>query len=95
LRTTARDKETIVTRFTRGFSGRGAVQRDPRLLPGQYDAGHNWPVLTAEVTPRIDTESWTFTVGGLVEAVTTWSWDEIRALPGSDRWDRRLLDAGE
>ena len=26
-----------------------------RLPPGQYDTGTSWPVLTAEVTPRIDT----------------------------------------
>jgi DMSO/TMAO reductase YedYZ molybdopterin-dependent catalytic subunit len=72
-----------VARFTRGFSGRGAAQRDPRLPPGQYDAGRNWPVLTAEVTPQIDTGSWTFTVEGLVGTPTTWSWDEIRGLPRS------------
>jgi DMSO/TMAO reductase YedYZ molybdopterin-dependent catalytic subunit len=72
-----------VARFTRGFSGRGAIQRDPRLPPGQYDAGQNWPVLTAEVTPHIDTESWTFTIEGLVQARSSWSWDEIRDLPGS------------
>jgi DMSO/TMAO reductase YedYZ molybdopterin-dependent catalytic subunit len=41
-------------------------------------------VLTAEVTPRLDTENWTFTVEGLVERPTTWSWDEIHALPQSD-----------
>lgn len=69
--------------FTRGFSGRGRAQRDPRLPPGQYDTGRTWPVLTAEATPRLDTASWTFTVEGLVQTRTTWTWDEIRALPGS------------
>ena len=29
-------------------------RRDPRLPPGQYDAGATFPVLTAEVTPRLD-----------------------------------------
>jgi DMSO/TMAO reductase YedYZ molybdopterin-dependent catalytic subunit len=70
-------------RFTRGFSGRGRAERDPRLPPGQYDTGDRWPVLTAEVTPRIDTASWSFTVDGLVAKPTTWSWDEIHALPAS------------
>jgi len=70
-------------RFTRGFSGRGKAERDPRLPPGQYDTGGNWPVLTAEVTPRVDTSTWTFTVDGLVGSPTTWSWDEIHALPAS------------
>ncbi|MDQ1476067.1 MAG: hypothetical protein QOE62_1296 [Actinomycetota bacterium] len=70
-------------RFTRGFSGRGRAERDPRLPPGQYDTGDRWPVLTAEVTPRVDTATWSFTVDGLVAKPTTWSWDEIHALPAS------------
>ena len=69
--------------FTRGFTGRGGLERDPRLPPGQYDAGQSWPVLTAEPTPHLDTGSWSFTVEGLVQTPTTWSWEEIRALPSS------------
>ena len=69
--------------FTRGFTGRGAEQ-DQRLPPGQYDIGGTWPVLTAETTPRLDTDSWTFRMEGLVERPTTWNWDEIRALPTSE-----------
>jgi DMSO/TMAO reductase YedYZ molybdopterin-dependent catalytic subunit len=69
--------------FTRGFKGRRPHERDPRLPPGQYDAGTDWPVLTAEVTPKLATASWTFKVEGLVEAPTTWSWDQLQALPGS------------
>ena len=34
---------------TRGFLGRGRAGHDPRLPPGQYDTGRQWPVLTAEV----------------------------------------------
>jgi DMSO/TMAO reductase YedYZ molybdopterin-dependent catalytic subunit len=67
--------------FTRGFSGRRA--RDPSLPPGQYDTGRSWPVLTAEATPRIDTDSWTFTVEGLVAHPTTWTWEQIHQLPAS------------
>jgi DMSO/TMAO reductase YedYZ molybdopterin-dependent catalytic subunit len=66
---------------TRGFVGRR--QRDPRLPPGQYDAGDQWPVLNAEVTPHLDTASWTFRVDGFVEQPTTWTWDEIHALAPS------------
>jgi DMSO/TMAO reductase YedYZ molybdopterin-dependent catalytic subunit len=73
-----------VATFTRGFTARGGFERDPRLPPGQYDAGQSWPVLTAEPTPHLDTGSWSFTVEGLVQRPTTWSWEEIRALPGSD-----------
>jgi DMSO/TMAO reductase YedYZ molybdopterin-dependent catalytic subunit len=68
--------------FTRGFSGRRA--RDPRLPPGQYDVGQDWPVLTAEATPRLSTDDWTFTVDGLVEEKVSWSWAEIMALPPSE-----------
>ncbi|WP_188943781.1 sulfite oxidase-like oxidoreductase [Nakamurella endophytica] len=69
--------------FTRGFTGR-ARRADPRLPPGQYDVGTDFPVLTAEVTPRVRTETWTMTVDGLVERPSTWSWDEIHALPASE-----------
>jgi DMSO/TMAO reductase YedYZ molybdopterin-dependent catalytic subunit len=67
--------------ITRGFRSRGA--RDPRLPPGQYDVGAEWPVLNAEATPTLSTESWTFVVEGLVEQPSRWTWEEIQALPDS------------
>src|SRR4051794_192642 len=66
--------------FTRGFRSRRGP-RDARLPPGQYDTGSAWPVLTAEVSPSLDTASWSFRVDGLVERPTSWSWDELHALP--------------
>jgi DMSO/TMAO reductase YedYZ molybdopterin-dependent catalytic subunit len=69
-----------MTRITRGFTGSGRAA-DRRLPPGQYDAGASWPVLTAEVTPTIDTARWSFTVDGLVQQPTTWTWDEMQRLP--------------
>src|ERR1700712_496430 len=69
---------------TRGFLGRARRPRDERLPPGQYDAGADWPVLTAEVTPHLVPERWTMTVDGLVGNPTTWSWDEMHALPQSE-----------
>jgi DMSO/TMAO reductase YedYZ molybdopterin-dependent catalytic subunit len=72
-----------MAKFTRGFGGRARAERDPRLPPGQYDTGRQWPVLTAEVTPHLPIDTWTFTVDGDVEHPTTWSWDEIHALPPS------------
>jgi DMSO/TMAO reductase YedYZ molybdopterin-dependent catalytic subunit len=71
-----------VVRISRGLGHRSG-ERDLRLPPGQYDTGPTWPVLTAEPTPTIDLATWTFAVSGLVEAPTTWSWDEIHALPQS------------
>ena len=70
---------------TRGFLGHRR-QRDERLPPGQYDVGDDWPVLTAEVTPRIEPESWTLTVDGLVRTPTTWTWRQMHDLPQS-RYD--------
>lgn len=40
-------------------------------------------MLNAEVTPDIATDTWRFTVDGEVEHPTTWTWDEIHALPTS------------
>jgi len=67
--------------ITRGFHNR--KPRDPRLPPGQYDVGSNWPVLTAEATPTLHTEDWTFSVQGLVEEPTVWTWEQMQALPDS------------
>ena len=66
-----------------GFVGRRRPPRDD-LPPGQYDVGADWPVLTAEVTPRVDPQRWTMTVDGLVEHPQTWSWDDLHALPESE-----------
>ena len=64
---------------TRGFFGRRS--RDPRLPPGQYDTGSDWPVLTAEATPNLDLATWTLSVSGLVAHPTTWTWAEVQQLP--------------
>jgi DMSO/TMAO reductase YedYZ molybdopterin-dependent catalytic subunit len=72
-----------MAKFTRGFRGRESRVRESWLPPGQYDIGSAWPVLTAEATPKLATDTWTFTVEGLVERPTTWSWDEFRALEPS------------
>ncbi len=68
--------------FTRGFTGH-RTERDPRLPPGQYDVGSDWPVLTAEPTPKLDTATWTFRVEGAVGTPTTWTWEEAHALAPS------------
>ena len=67
---------------TRGFSRRRPDSAG-RLPPGQYDTGAGWPVLTAEATPRIERESWSVRVDGLVDRPTTWSWEEVQQLPAS------------
>ena len=69
--------------LTRGFTGRRRGTRDPRLPPGQYDAGMDWPVLHVEPTPSIDAAGWSFGIDGLVDKPVRWSWEEIHSLPAS------------
>ncbi len=66
-----------------GGSWAGSATATRACRPGQYDTGKSWPVLTAEATPKLDLATWTFTVDGLVDHPTTWTWDEIHALPPS------------
>lgn len=69
---------------SRGFSGRFHRERDAHLPPGQYDVGGQFPVLTAEPTPRLDAADWTMTVDGLVGTTHTWSWAELHQMPQSE-----------
>ncbi|MBN0043693.1 sulfite oxidase-like oxidoreductase [Streptomyces actuosus] len=73
---------------TRGFTGRARPQgasgaSGPVLPPGQYDARDDWPVLSAEVTPMLTAEEWTFRIDGLVTRPRTWDWAQAQELPGS------------
>jgi DMSO/TMAO reductase YedYZ molybdopterin-dependent catalytic subunit len=61
----------------------GAGERDARLPPGQYDAGSTFPVLTAEVSPRLEAKDWAMRIDGLVEKPRTWTWDEIHQVDRS------------
>ncbi len=69
---------------SRGFIGRGRSEHRDRLPPGQYDVGAGWPVLTAEVLPRLDPEQWTMTIDGLVLESRSWTWQEMHDLPQSE-----------
>jgi len=69
-----------MARITRGFVGRRPPVDPARVPPGQY-VTHDFPVLSAGPTPRIQTSSWTFAVRGSVDEPRTWSWDELQALP--------------
>ena len=64
-----------------GF-GRGQLP-DPRLPPGQYDTGSSFPVLTAEVSPKLTAQNWTFRVDGLVREAKTWDWQAAHKLAPS------------
>ncbi len=67
---------------TRAFTGRPRVDH-AQLPPGQYDAGDDWPVLSAEVTPDLAPADWTFRIDGLVAEPRTWNWEQAHALPAS------------
>ncbi|WP_425428045.1 sulfite oxidase-like oxidoreductase [Allonocardiopsis opalescens] len=66
--------------MTRGFTGRRRGGKR-RLPPGQYDVGPQFPVLSAEATPRIDTERWSFRIEGAVREAVEWDWEGIHRLP--------------
>ncbi len=71
-------------KFTRGFTGRGEAERDPRLPPGQYDTGqavagaHRRGHAEARHRRRGRSRSTASS-----STPTTWTWDEIHALPPS------------
>ena len=54
--------------------------RTPRLPPGQVET-KGWPVLHYGGVPKIDLANWNFRIFGLAETPTTWTWDELNALP--------------
>lgn len=56
--------------------------REQRLPPRQVRT-RKWPVLHAGPTPRIDLDSWRFTLSGAVERPVSWTWAEFRALPSA------------
>lgn len=68
--------------FSRGF-GERRRESDPRLPPGQYLTA-DFPVLSAGPTPRIPTREWKFSIATEKGVVSSWTWDEIHALPIED-----------
>jgi DMSO/TMAO reductase YedYZ molybdopterin-dependent catalytic subunit len=65
--------------------GKGPENRHgmPKLPVGQHEV-RNWPVLDLGDVPRLDLATWTLTVGGLCEAPSVYSWDELMALPQTE-----------
>ena len=67
--------------ISRGFRRRHSDEGEPgRLPPGQY-LEHDFPVLSAGPTPRVDLATWSLTIDGEVDEPRSWTWDEFRALP--------------
>lgn len=59
---------------------RGARPADDRLPPGQRLV-ETWPILDLGVQPDIAKDEWAFTIDGLVENPTRWTWDDFLAQP--------------
>jgi len=66
---------------TRGFFGRQlAPETAARLPPGQH-LTDDFPVLSAGPTPRVRTETWSFTLKLGPRPVKSWNWAEFNSLP--------------
>jgi DMSO/TMAO reductase YedYZ molybdopterin-dependent catalytic subunit len=58
---------------------------DPaRVPPGQY-VTERFPVLHAGVVPKVDLSKWDFRVEGLVSAPLVWSYEDIKAMPATEK----------
>lgn len=66
------------------FQGRRDEQNNDRIPPGQY-LERGFPTLTYGPTPQVDTATWSLTIDGLVERELTFTWDELLALPHSEK----------
>ncbi|HUA44951.1 MAG TPA: sulfite oxidase-like oxidoreductase [Solirubrobacteraceae bacterium] len=67
--------------ISRGFHARRRPAVDPsRLPPGQY-VETGFPVLSAGPTPHTPLDQWTFRIDGQVDKSTSWTWQELLALP--------------
>jgi DMSO/TMAO reductase YedYZ molybdopterin-dependent catalytic subunit len=70
-----------MTPISRGFTGRPRPQVDPaRIPPGQHLVD-DFPVLSAGPTPRVELDSWSFTIDGAVATPRAWRWHEFIGLP--------------
>jgi len=66
---------------SRGFHGRRRADIDTtKVPPGQYVVD-DFPVLSAGPTPHTPLDEWSFTINGAVDSPTSWSWEELLALP--------------
>jgi DMSO/TMAO reductase YedYZ molybdopterin-dependent catalytic subunit len=79
------DKLQSETVKTPADAGRGVIvspdtRRVSRLPPNQART-RKWPVLDAHGPPRIDLDTWTLGVSGLVKTELSFDWKEFRSLP--------------
>ena len=68
--------------FTRGFSGRQR-EESPDLPPGQF-LTHDFPVLSAGPTPRVDLDEWEFSITTETGEKHDWDWAALQSLAIDD-----------
>ena len=74
---------------TRGFTGRRPDAGSARRLPPGQSQTHDFPVLSAGPTPRVDLATWRFTLYEGPRPRKAWTWDEFMALPRTT-WRRDI-----
>lgn len=67
--------------FPQGVIISSDTRREHRIPPGQSET-KKWPVLDTSGTPSIDMSKWRLEIHGLVERELSFTWDEIKVLPG-------------
>lgn len=65
--------------ISRGFTGRRR-RAAAGVPPGQY-VTDDFPVLSAGPTPRVDLDTWRFTITTETGTPHAWTWSQLRALP--------------
>ncbi len=69
---------------SRGFFTRRRPEPPRPIPPGQY-LENGFPVLSAGPTPRTPLDQWTFSIEEDGRPLATWSWDELQALPKTEK----------
>ncbi|MCK9795096.1 sulfite oxidase-like oxidoreductase [Isoptericola sp. 4D.3] len=67
---------------TRGFGGR-RPEPEHEIPPGQF-VTDDFPVLSAGPTPDVDESRWELTVRTETGEGTSWTWEQLMALPAED-----------
>jgi len=70
---------------TRGFTGRRPPETTRVRLPPGQSLTEDFPVLQIGPNPRIDLDTWRFTLRAGSRPLKSWSWAEFGALPRT-RW---------
>jgi Sulfite oxidase and related enzymes len=68
----------------RALTGEAPSAARRRLPPGQHET-MDWPVLDLGLSPNLQREDWSLSIGGAVEAPLKWDWNQFMAQPQTER----------